>query len=120
MICASNRAGARPDDNHFDFREFLSLQLNGIEQRCCGDNRGAMLIVMHHGDVCCFCNPPFNLETLGGFDVLKVNPSKGLRNVDNRIDEGFWIFCIHFNVKHIDIGKCLQQQALSFHDWFAC
>ena len=64
-----------------------------------------MLIVMHHGDVGCFCNPPFNFETLRGFDVFKVNPSKGLSNVDNRIDEGFWIFCIHFNVKHIDIAR---------------
>ena len=66
MVGASNRAGARPDDHHLDFREFLSLELNGVEQGGCGDDCGPVLIVVHHGDVGCFRNAPLNLESTQG------------------------------------------------------
>ena len=78
-----------------------------------------MLVVVHHRYIRGFGDTALNFKTLWRFDIFEVDASEGFRNVDHRADEFLWVFRVHFNVKHIDAGEGLQQQALSFHHGFA-
>ena len=78
-----------------------------------------MLIVVHDWNIRCFCDSALDFEALWSFNVFKVDASKRFGNVDNSLNELIRIGHIDFNIKHIDICKRFEQQALSFHDWFA-
>ena len=38
-------------------------------------------------------------KALRGLDVFKVDPTKGLGDVDHGLDEGFRVFSVDFNVE---------------------
>ena len=107
------------DDDHGEVGEVLALEFGGVEQGRCGDDGRAVLVVVHDGNVGRFRNAAFDFKTLGGFDVLEVDATEGLRNVDDGVDEFLRVFGVHFDVKHINTGEGLEQQPLAFHDGFA-
>ena len=74
-----------------------------------------MLVIVHDRDVQLFFKPALNLERLGGFNVLQVDPTKrrsdGLHGLHKSVD----IRSVDFNVKAVQVCKDLEQDAFAFH-----
>ncbi len=79
-----------------------------------------MLIIVHHWDIEFLDQSPLNLEALGGLDVLEVDAAKCWRYRLDRLDELVDVRPIDLNVENIDVGECLEQQALAFHHRLSC
>ena len=79
-----------------------------------------MLIIMEHRDVHLFLEPAFDLETLGRLDIFKVDAAKGRLQAGNGIDEGVGILAGDFDIKAVDAGELLEQDAFAFHHRFRC
>ena len=77
-----------------------------------------MLIIMHNRNVCRFSDSAFDLETFWRLDILEIDSSKRLGNIDNGLDKFLWIRYIDFNIEDIDICEGFEQQSFPFHDRF--
>ena len=95
------------------------MQLSSVEQRSGRNDGRAVLVVVHDGNVGRFRNASFDFKTLGRFDVLKVDATKRLRNVHDRVDELLRVLGVNLDVKHINAGEGLQKQPLALHHGFA-
>ncbi len=64
--------------------------------------------------------PEFSLhqKALGSLDILKIDAAKGRFKRGNGIHQLVHIGFINFNIKHVNIGKLLEQNRLAFHYGF--
>ena len=84
-----------------------------------GDDGGAVLVVVHDGDVQLFLQPAFNLEALGCFDVFQVDASEGGCDGFDGFDKLVGVFLVHLDVEHVDACVYLEQQSFAFHHGFS-
>ncbi len=112
------RAGAIHDD--LDVRELSTRYFASIYQPGCADDRSAVLVIMHDRDLHPLLERLLNDETFGRFDVLKIDPSKAGFHQCNRVDEGFGIFGVEFDIDRIHIGEPLEEYGLAFHHGLRC
>ena len=120
-IEAGARDGCRAGsiDHHANVFNALAVQFQGVQQAGSGDDGSPVLVVVHHGDIQLFFQATFYFKTFGGFDVLQVDASESRGNHFHGADKFIYIFGVHFDVKHIDVGKYLEQQSFPFHDRLA-
>ena len=75
-----------------------------------------MLIVVKHRNRHGLAQRLFDVEALRRLDVLQVDAAEsGLQKLA-QADDFIGIFGVHFQVKHVDIRKALEQHSLAFHD----
>ena len=79
-----------------------------------------MLVIVEHRDITPSDKLLFNVETLRSLYVLKVDAAEGGTDGPYGLDELIRILLIDLDVKHIDVGKPLEEHALSFHDRLRC
>ncbi len=77
-----------------------------------------MLVIMEHRNVHAFTQFLLNVEAFWCLDVFKVNPAKGWFECSNDINDFVWIIFSDFDVKYIDAGEFLEQNAFTFHNRF--
>ncbi len=70
---------------------------------------------MKYRDIQFLLQTLFNVKTLRGFNILEVYSSKGWGDRLYHSYEFLNILFIHFDIKHIYIGKYFEQQSFSFH-----
>ena len=115
---ARDRSRSCTVDHHLHLGDLLTHDLQRIEQRCPGNDRRTVLVVVHHRDVEFLDQTPFDLESLRCLDILQVDPPEGGRDVFHRLDKLLGIRGIDFDVEHIDVGKYLEQKPLALHHRF--
>ena len=74
---AGNGGGARPVDHNVDFPDFFAHQFERVEQGRRSDDGGAVLVVVHHGNVHLAAERLLDHEALRGLDVFEVNGPEG-------------------------------------------
>ena len=109
--------GAVHHDAHL--RDVLAIHLQGILQSGGRDDGGAMLVVVHHGDVEGALQAVLYIEALGGLDVLKVDAAKGGGNPLHGLAEFLRVFLGHLDVEDVDATVNLEKQSLAFHNGLA-
>ncbi len=77
QLDTSNSSSASTVKNDLNIFDFLATQMQSIQQTRCTNHGCSVLIVMKYRDVHFFLKTLLNDETLGCFDVLKVNATKG-------------------------------------------
>ena len=112
---AGDRRGARTIDDNLDFGKLAPADFACVDQPRCRNNRGAMLIVMHHRNLHPLLERLFDDEAFGRLDIFKVDPAKARFEQCDGVDKGFGILSIDFKVDRINIGKALKQHRLAFH-----
>ena len=93
----------------------LACHFEGIQETGCRDDGGAVLVVVHHGDVEFFLKATFNLKALWSLDILEVDTSEGWGNGFDGLDELFRVFLIDLDVEHVDAGIYLEKQTFTLH-----
>src|SRR5690625_2779261 len=86
-----------------DLVDFFVDQFKRIEQGCCGDDRGSMLVVMHHRNIKFFFEPFLDFETFRTFDVFQIDPSESGFQCFDYIDKFIGIVDIQFEIKDVDV-----------------
>ena len=119
VVRAGDGAGSSANDDHLDVLDGFALQFARVDQRSCGDDGRAVLVVMHHWNVGGLGDASLDLEAFGGLDVLEVDAAKGLRDGHHGVDEAFRVCLVNLDVEHVNVGEGLQEESLSFHDRFA-
>ncbi len=76
----------------FHFLYLLACHFQGVQQSCAGDDGGAVLVVVHHGDVQFLFQAAFYFETFGCFDVFQVDTSECWGNSLDSFDELVGVF----------------------------
>ena len=109
----------RPVDHDFDLFYVFSHELQRVEQGCCADNRRAVLVVVHDGNIEFRLEAFLYLEAVRCGNVFEVDaPESGLQDFD-RPYELIYVFGIQFDIKDVNVGVNFEQQALALHNGFA-
>ena len=90
-----------------------------VDQRGARDDRGAVLVVVEHGDVERLDQPALDLEALRRPDVLEVDASEGRRDQLDGADDLVDVLAVDLDVEDVDVGEALEQHGLAFHDGFS-
>lgn len=118
--CAGDGRGPGAVDHHAEFVERLAGDLYGIEHRGGRDDGRAVLVVVHHGNIQFFAQPPVDFEAFRGFDVLEVDAPECRGYRFHRADECLGIGFVDFDVEGVDVGVSFEEHAFTFHDGLAC
>ena len=86
-----------------------------IDQAGRRDDRGAVLVVMHHGDVHPLAQCLLDDEAFGRGDVFQIDAAEGGLHQRHRLDELVRVFGIEFEIDRIDVGEALEEHRLAFH-----
>ena len=119
VVGACNGRRPRPDNDDLEVAQGFLLEFSGVEQRRCGNDGGAVLVVVHHRNIGGFSDSSFNFKTFWGFDVFKIDAAKRLGNVHDGVDEFLRVFGVNLDVKHVNASEGLQEQAFAFHNRLA-
>ena len=87
QLDTGDRGSASAVDNHLDLRERAAGQVQGINQPRCGDDRGAVLVVVKHRDIQQLAQPLLDHKAFGRLDVFEVDAAKGRMQETHAIDE---------------------------------
>ncbi len=99
--------------------DVLAGNLQRILQSGCRDDGGAVLVVVHDGDVERALQPFLDGETLRRLDVFEVDAAERRGNLLHRLAELVGVFLVDLNVEDVDTAVDLEQQSLAFHDRLA-
>ena len=110
------RTGAVDDD--LRLVDAFPAQVHRVDERCRGDDRRSVLVVVHDRNVQLLDEPPFDLETFGSFYVFEIDPAEGGGDSLDGGDELLRIGRIDLDVEGIDSGEVLEKHAFALHDRF--
>ena len=112
---AGQRGGARAVDHHLAVGQLAARYLAGIDEAGRRDDRGAVLVVMHDGNVHPLAQGLLDDEAFGRGDVLQIDAAEARLHQRDRFDELVGIFGVEFEIDRIDVGEALEQDRLAFH-----
>ncbi len=115
QVHTGNGRRTRAGNYHAHVREIFLHHAQAVENGGGADDRRPVLVIMEHGNVHTFTQFLLNVETFRRFDVFEVNPAKGRLQRRHDVDEFIGIVFVHFDIKHVDTGEFLEQNALPFH-----
>lgn len=110
------RTGAVDDD--LRLVDAFPAQVHRVDERCRGDDRRSVLVVVHDRNVQLLDEPPFDLETFGSFYVFEIDPAEGGGDSLDGGDELLRIGRIDLDVEGVDSGEVLEKHAFALHDRF--
>ena len=76
-----------------------------VEQRGGRDDRRAVLVVVEDGDVHRLLERFFDVEALGGLDILEVDAAEGRLQELAALDDFVGILSVEFDIEDVDIGE---------------
>ena len=113
--CAGNCRGARTVHDDLDVLDVAVGEVAGVEQAGGGDDRGAVLVIVHDRDVHPLAQGGFDDEAFGRLDVLKVDPAKARLHQRDRFDERFRVFGRELDIDRVDVGEAFEEHSLALH-----
>ena len=113
---AGQRCGTGAGGHQLDLLGVFADHLQAVEDGCAHHNSGAMLVVMEDGNIHAFAQFAFDIKAVWRFDVFEVDATKGRLQRRDDVDQLVQVvFFVDLNVKNVDAGKLLEQNALAFH-----
>ena len=106
---------ARAGNHHAHIRKIFLNHAQAVQNGGGADNRGAVLVIMEHGNVHTLAQLLLDIETFRRFDVFQVDPAEGWLQRGHHVDEFIGIEFVHLDIEHVDTGEFLEQNALPFH-----
>ena len=109
------RRCARPVHHHLDLAKSSPRQQARVDEARGGDDRRAMLIVVHHRNFHAFAKRLLDLEALGRLDVFEVDAAEARLHQRYRFNNRIGIFGRQLDIDRIDIGEALEEHRLALH-----
>ncbi|MNC10941.1 hypothetical protein D3C75_586230 [compost metagenome] len=119
QIHTGNGRRTRARNHQPHIRDILLDYAQAVEHRRGTDNCSAVLIVVEHRNVHAFAQFFLDIEALRRFDIFEVDAAKRWLECSNHLNQFVRVHLINFDIKYINTGKFLEQNALTFHHWLA-
>ena len=116
MLGASNARSSRTVDYHLDLVKAFAGQLHSIGQRRAGDDGGAVLVIVEDGNFHRLLQGFLNVEAFRRLNVFQVDAAEGRLQQLAGFDDLVGILGVELDVKYVDVGEPLEQDAFAFHD----
>ena len=113
--CARDAGRAGAGEHDADLLDGLADDVEGVEERGAGDDRGAVLVVVEHRDVQQLAERLLDVEALRRLDVLEVDAAEGRGERRDDADQLVRVEGGQLDVEHVDAGEPLEQHGLAFH-----
>ena len=115
---AGDASGAAACAHNLDVFKALAGETKGVGGRGTDYDRGAVLIVVEHGDVHAFAAELFDDKAIGGLDIFEVDGAEGGFKGADDVGKLFGVGFVQFDVKTVDVCEFLEQDGFAFHHWF--
>ena len=112
--------GTRARNHHPHVGDVFLHHAQAVEDGGSADNCRAVLIVVEYRNIHPLAQFLFNIETFWRFNVFEVDSAEGRFERSDNFNKFVRVEFINFNVKYINPGEFLKQNALAFHHRFAC
>ena len=119
MLAACDRGGAGAGEHDADLVDFLAGDLERVEQRRAGDDRGAVLIVVEDRNLQRLPERLFDVEAVRRLDVLEVDAAEGRLESWQELDDVVGVLGADLEVEDVEVGELLEEVALALHDRLA-
>ena len=86
-----------------------------VQKRCCGNDRGAVLVIMKNRNVHQLAQPLFDDEAVRRLDVFQINATKGRAQIAHGANELIDVAGVDFQINAVHVGKALEENRLAFH-----
>jgi hypothetical protein len=90
--------------------------LQGVDQPCQRDGRGALLVVVPDRDLRFFAQGVENVETFRVGDVFKVDPAEARLEQQHGVDDDVRVFGVEHDRNGVHTTQILVQQGFPLHD----
>jgi hypothetical protein len=107
-VQAGDPGGAAARGHHLDLRNVLSDHAQAVGQRGADDDRGAVLVVVEHGDSHTCLQFLFQDETVGRLEIFQIDGAEGRLHGGDDVDQLFRIGFVQLDIEHVDSGKFLE------------
>ena len=94
---------------------FFVDDLERVEQRGAGDDRGAVLVVVEDGDLERLAQRLFDVEAVRRADVLEIDAADRRLEQLAELDDVVRVLGSDFEIEHVEIGELLEEIAFAFH-----
>ena len=74
-----------------------------------------MLVIVKDRDLHAFAQFALDIETIGGFDIFKVDATKRGLERSNDVDQLVEVLLVNLQVEYINTCELFKQNALTFH-----
>ncbi len=96
--------------------QIFADRFRSVDEACKDNDRGAVLIIMHDGNVERFDESAFDLKALRRSDIFEVNTSKRRRDRKHGLDNLFRILRVKYNRPRINPCKLLEDERFALHN----
>ena len=108
--------GADAGDDDPCVFDALADELEGVDERREGDDRGSVLIVVEHRDVELFAQALLDFEAPGRRDVFQVDPAVDRGDGLDDGDDFLGVLGVEAHGPRVDVAESLEQGRLALHD----
>ena len=115
QVHAGNCRRPGAGDHHPHVGQILLNDAQAVEDRRGADDRRAVLIVVENRNIHPLAQLLLNVETLRRFNIFEVDTAEGRLEGGDDVNEFIRVQLIDFDIKHIDAGEFLKQDAFALH-----
>ena len=116
MLGRGDRRRARAGEHDLHRLDLLVDDLERVEQRGAGDDRGAVLVIVEDGNLHRLPKRFLDQEAVRRPDVFEVDPADGRLEELAEADHVFGLFGADFEIEDVEIGELLEEVTLALHD----
>ena len=115
QVEARDRRGARARAHQLHVADLLADDLQSVQHRRRGHDRGAVLVVVEDRDLHALAQLLLDVEALGRLDVLEVDAAERGLERGHDLHQLVGIGLVDLDVEHVDAGELLEEATLAFH-----
>lgn len=104
--------------NNFAFLNFAICQFTRVNDSCKTNDCSSVLIIMKDRNIHDSFQSPLNIETIGPFDIFKIDPSICSSKQLNRVNKFIDILSLDVQINAIYISKLFHKNCFAFHHRF--
>jgi hypothetical protein len=112
---AGERRSAGTGGDELDLQDVLAGDGQAVKQCCADDNRGAVLVVVEHGDLHALAQLALDVEAIRRLDVFEVDAAERRLQRGDHVDQLVEVVLGDLDVENVDAGELLEEHALAFH-----
>src|SRR5574337_1092595 len=115
QVQAGERGRTGTAGHQLDLADRLADDLQRVQHRRADDDRGAVLVVVEHGNLQPFAQPALDEEAFRRLDVLEVDAAEGRLQRGDDLDQLVGVGLVDLDIEDVDAGELLEQHRLAFH-----
>jgi len=116
VLGAGDAGGSGAVHDNFQLADLFSDESYCVDERCTGDDSGAVLVIVKHRYLHGLLQNFFDVEAFGCFDVFEVDAAEGGLEQLAGFDDFVGVVSVELDVEDVDVGEAFEKYTLPFHN----